>query len=144
VRWRWGKTLTSIKETSCAARKQAEASGRFVVLYVIFFLRIVLSDLIENLVLFSTLRPDDGCEWQCRHAGQCKWPADYGSCRDILVRFVNREVLPLQMQLILRCLIRIKFVTEDLIAAPWTERDGHAVRADEFTLCVYGHHVKHV
>ena len=67
MRWRWGKTLTSIKDTSCAARTQAEASGRFVVLYVIFFLRIVLSDLIEDLVLVSTLRLDDGCEGQCRH-----------------------------------------------------------------------------
>jgi hypothetical protein len=37
------------------------------VLYVIFFLRIVLSDLIEDLVLVSTLRLDDGCEGQCRH-----------------------------------------------------------------------------
>jgi hypothetical protein len=75
VRWRWEKTLTSIKDTSCAPRTQAEASGRFVVLYVIFFLRIVLSDLIEDLVLVSTLRLDDGCEGQASQPERTTQPS---------------------------------------------------------------------
>jgi hypothetical protein len=43
------------------------AVAGFVVLNVLFFLRIVLSDFIQDLVLVAILRLDGGCEGQCRY-----------------------------------------------------------------------------